>query len=419
VHQLYCLILPIITSVHNMEIQKYIESWLSNNWSQQVSPLPPITSELTLTEDLGFDNIAREEFFSFLDSNLKSSTKLAPPPPSFVFQYAKTMQDIYDYYSGDTESSTPKIAFLFPGQGSQVVGMVKEVISNPNARELFTIAKDVLGYDLLDLCLNGPQSKLDDTSVSQVAIFVSSLAALTALRDEQPELIQNCTAAAGLSLGEYTALVWGGAMDFRSGLLLVKCRAEAMQAAAKENSGGMVSILQSDEKTIEQMLSLIRSTNSKGSITIANYLCPGNIVVAGDSKMCGELESMVISPPYNRKAKRLAVAGAFHSDSMKSAYGALEEALLQTQFSTLQHTVMCNFTGSEYDTISDHAVIRNSLLNQLTSPVRWEHCVRHLLSKGYTQFYEIGPGTVLTGLMRHILRGNAHASDIYVEKVPC
>src|SRR5262249_6380864 len=148
----------------------------------------------------------------------------------------------------------PKSAFLFPGQGAQTVGMGRELLeSSPAARKLFDEARDLLGYDLADVCLNGPKEKLDATSVSQPAIFVGSLAALEALRQKEPSAESECVAAAGLSLGEYTALAFAGALSFRDGLNLVRQRGEAMQAAADATPSGMVSVIGMEPEQVEEL----------------------------------------------------------------------------------------------------------------------------------------------------------------------
>jgi len=160
-----------------------------------------------------------------------------------------------------------------------------------------------------------------------------------------------------------------------------------------------------------------------GTLTIANYLCPGNIVVSGDVKLCADLEQKARLPPYGAKlTRRLAVAGAFHSDIMLTAHDALAKRLKETRFSLPSKGVMCNLTGGMYEYTTEEDVnteVTHNLISQLTSPVRWEQSIKAMLAEGYTHFYEIGPGTVLVGLMRHILRANPQYVDIHVEKIPC
>src|SRR5580704_4717520 len=173
----------------------------------------------------------------------------------------------------------PRTAILFPGQGAQSVGMGKAVLEGtPPARSLFDEARSILGYDLADVCLNGPAEKLNSTVVSQPAIFTGGLAALEVLKSTEPAAIDSCVAAAGLSLGEYTALVFAGAMSFRDGLRLVQKRGEAMQAAADATPSGMISVIGMDQARVEEICAAARPF---GKMAIANLLCPQNIVVSG------------------------------------------------------------------------------------------------------------------------------------------
>src|SRR5262249_4188985 len=198
-------------------------------------------------------------------------------------------------------------AFLFPGQGAQSVGMGRHLAETlPAARALFDEAADLLGYDLADVCWNGPAERLNATVISQPALFVSSLAALEALKASDPAAVSACTAAAGLSLGEYTALVFAGALSFRDGLRVVQRRGEAMQAAADATPSGMVSVLLLEPAKVEELCARARSF---GLIQIANLLCPGNLVVSGAKAACAEVERLAVEA--GGKAVRLAVAGAF------------------------------------------------------------------------------------------------------------
>src|SRR5436305_1018289 len=187
-------------------------------------------------------------------------------------------------------SDPTKVAFLFPGQGAQTVGMGSAVCAKvPAARALFDRASAVLGYDLYKLCTEGPASDLDSTVYSQPALFVTSLAALEQLKQDAPELVETCSAAAGLSLGEYTALVFAGVMDFESGLRVVQERGRAMQDAADATSSGMVSVLGMEREQIE---SLCREARGGETLEIANLLCPGNIVVSGHQGACERMNEL-------------------------------------------------------------------------------------------------------------------------------
>src|SRR5438132_12645915 len=181
-------------------------------------------------------------------------------------------------------------AFLFPGQGAQSVGMGQQLCSSlPAARALFDEAAQILGYNLAEVCANGPVEKLNSTAVSQPAIFVVSLAALESLKASNPEAVEQCQAAAGLSLGEYTALVFAGAMSFQDGLRVVKRRGEAMQAAADATPSGMVSILGFDQ---DRVAALCAAARTSGLLELANFLCPGNIAVSGVQPACEALEKL-------------------------------------------------------------------------------------------------------------------------------
>src|SRR5882757_10412754 len=217
-----------------------------------------------------------------------------------------------------------KAAFLFPGQGALSVGMGAAVCAKvPAARALFDRAAAVLGYDLYKLCTNGPADELDSTVHSQPALFVCSLAALEQLKQDAPELVATCNATAGLSLGEYTALVFAGVMDFEAGLRVVQERGRAMQDAADAVSSGMVSILGLEREQIESLCAEARGSET---LEIANLLCPGNIVVSGHTEACERIVDLA-NAAGAMKVIPLAVAGAFHTSLMQSAVERLRKAL--------------------------------------------------------------------------------------------
>src|SRR6056297_3019258 len=183
-----------------------------------------------------------------------------------------------------------KNVFLFPGQGAQHVGMGARVVEQyPQAKQLFDRAEEILGYDLLELCLHGPEEKLNSTEISQPALYVLSLACLEIVRDRSPELLGNVDFAAGLSLGEYTALAFAEAISFEQGLQVVNVRGQAMQAAADATPSGMVSLLLLDDNKVEE---LCAQAGRDGILLIANYLCPGNRVVSGDQAACEKVAAM-------------------------------------------------------------------------------------------------------------------------------
>jgi [acyl-carrier-protein] S-malonyltransferase len=291
-----------------------------------------------------------------------------------------------------------KIAFLFPGQGAQFVGMgAAAVESFPAARRLFDRAREVLGYDLAKLCFEGPAEELDSTVISQPALFVTSLAAIEQLRDKSPEVVLSCEATAGLSLGEYTALVFAGAIEFEDGLRLVAVRGEAMQEASDATPSGMVSVLGLEQNQVEQLCDQARQGET---LQIANLLCPGNIVVSGTNSACERVAEMAVAAGA-MKAVPLAVAGAFHTPIMGSAVERLREALAGTKIVRPSIPVISNVDAAAHFEPDE---IRELLVRQIVSPVRWEESMRSLLAQGYDQFYEVGPGRVLRGLLKRIER---------------
>ena len=296
-------------------------------------------------------------------------------------------------------ADTAKTAFLFPGQGAQSVGMGATVCGQvPAARKLFDRASMVLGYDLYHLCTQGPATKLDATDHSQPALFVASLAALEKLKQDSPELVEQASATAGLSLGEYTALVFAGVMEFEAGLRVVQERGRAMQAAADAVPSGMVSILGLDREKIEALCVDCR----RGEVLeIANLLCPGNIVVSGGKEACREImDAAVVAGAM--KTIPLPVAGAFHTKIMQPAVERLRAELADVPLAKPRIPVISNVDAQPHD---DPEEIRELLIKQVCSQVRWEESMRYLLdTAGITAFYEIGPGRVLAGLLKRIAR---------------
>jgi [acyl-carrier-protein] S-malonyltransferase len=292
----------------------------------------------------------------------------------------------------------PRTAFLFPGQGAQKIGMAGALCESlPAARQLFEAASAVLGYDLLAVCRNGPAERLNATDVSQPAIFVASLAALEQLKVTQPEALNDVVATAGLSLGEYSALVYSGALSFADGLQVVKVRGEAMQTAAKATPSGMAAILGMDVSAIEALVSEARVA---GTLVVANYLCPGNTVVSGALSAIERLEQLG-QERGGIRLLRLTVAGAFHTDIMRPADEKLAAALAGVQFRTPRVPVWSNVDARSH---TDPAEIQALLVKQVLSPVRWEETMRGMLADGIERFYEIGPERVLAGLMKRVNR---------------
>jgi [acyl-carrier-protein] S-malonyltransferase len=292
----------------------------------------------------------------------------------------------------------PRTAFLFPGQGAQTVGMAGPLCDSlPAAKALFDQASGVLGYDLLAVCTGGPAERLNATDVSQPAIFVASLAALEQLRAAEPDAEKDVAATAGLSLGEYTALVFAGALSFEDGLRVVKARGEAMQAAAEATPSGMIAVIGLEVPEVE---ALVAEAKPAGTLEVANYLCPGNTVVSGDRAALDRLEQ-IAQEKGGIRATRLAVAGAFHTTLMKPADEKLAAALAGVTVRPPRVPVWSNVDAKPH---TDPAEIRNLLVKQVLSPVRWEDTLRGLIADGAERFYEIGPGRVLAGLMKRVNR---------------
>ncbi|MFH1268170.1 MAG: ACP S-malonyltransferase [Planctomycetota bacterium] len=295
-----------------------------------------------------------------------------------------------------------RIAFLFPGQGAQFVGMGKRLAESlPGVRRLYDRAAEILGYDLASLCFEGPAEELDSTVASQPALFVTSLAALESLRNESPDVVLSCEAAAGLSLGEYTAMVVAGVMEFEAGLTLVQQRGAAMQKAADATPSGMVSILGLERVEVEALCDQARGDDV---LEIANLLCPGNIGISGSNAACERAAELAPSMGA-MKAVPLAVAGAFHTEIMRPADERLAEALAGVPMNRPKIPVISNVDARAHD---DPEEIRQLLIRQVLHRVRWEESMRHLIAEGFDSFYEVGPGRVLRGLLRRIDR-----------KIPC
>jgi [acyl-carrier-protein] S-malonyltransferase len=269
--------------------------------------------------------------------------------------------------------------------------------SVPAARQLYDRAQDVLGYDLAKLCFEGPADELDSTICSQPALFVTSLAALESLRSESPDVVLACEAAAGLSLGEYTAMVFAGVLDFEAGLTLVQRRGAAMQEAADATPSGMVSILGLERVEVEALCDKAREDDV---LEVANMLCPGNIAISGSNAACLRAAEMA-QEAGAMKAVPLAVAGAFHTKIMRPADERLAEALDGVTLQKPNIPVISNVDAKPHD---DPDEIRSLLIQQVLQPVLWEDSMRYLLEQGFDQFHEIGPGRVLRGLLRRIDR---------------
>jgi len=298
----------------------------------------------------------------------------------------------------DFADFSTKVSFMFPGQGAQFVGMCGELCEEvPKAKELFDEASEILGYDLLERCTAGPKEVLDSTEVSQPAIFVASMAAVEKLRQEEGEdAVNAATCAMGLSLGEYSALCYAGALDFADGVRVTKARGEAMQAASDAVDSGMVSIIGLDKEKVAEVCEAAAEKSGK-PIQIANFLCNGNYAVSGASEAC-DVVAEIAKPEFKaRMTVKLAVAGAFHTDFMAPAVPALEEVLKKIEFKKPRIPVISNVDAKPH---SDPDTIKELLATQVTSPVLWENTMDSMLGKDFERAVELGPGKVTAGILK-------------------
>ncbi len=288
-------------------------------------------------------------------------------------------------------------AVIFPGQGSQIVGMGADLVqSSSRALAIYKRADDVLGFDLSALCFEGPAEKLAQTDIQQPAIFVTSVALWEALLEAggNPGQFER---TGGLSLGEYTALYVAGAVGFEDALKLVHRRGQLMQDAALASPSGMVSLIGGDEASATALCDRAR----EGEVLApANFNCPGQVVISGSKGACQRAVS--VASEFGCRAVALPVAGAFHSPLMESAADGLWPVLEETRFDEPSMPVIGN-VDADYHSSPDS--IRQSLRRQVTQPVLWQRCIEGMIRDGADRFVEVGPGRVLTGMMRKIDRG--------------
>ncbi len=286
---------------------------------------------------------------------------------------------------------------IFPGQGSQAVGMGKDVAGAcPAAARVFEQADEILGFGLSGICFEGPAEELTRTDVQQPAIFVASVAiweAMLELGASRERLLQT---AAGLSLGEYTALYAAGSLTFEDGLRLVRRRGELMQEAATQTLGGMVSIIGGEESAVEALCS---EAAGRETLVLANFNCPGQIVLSGHAAACDR--AVELAGKHGVRAIKLNVAGAFHSPLMQAAADKLKGVLADTAMAVSQVPVYANVDAEIH---GEASAVRGSLARQVTCAVRWRQTIEKLIDRGSDCFYEVGSGRVLTGLMRKINR---------------
>jgi len=270
----------------------------------------------------------------------------------------------------------------------------------PAAAELYKKASDILGYDLLAKCKDGPKEELDTTVISQPAIFVASMAAVEKLKASEggAATIEAADVACGLSLGEYTALCFAGALSFEDGVKITKARGEAMQAASEAASSGMASVIGLSSDKVEALCKAAAEQSGE-PVQIANYLCNGNYACSGATAAVDKLAEIAKPEFKARMAVKLAVAGAFHTDFMKPAVPALEAVLKEVEIVKPRIPVISNVDAKTH---SDPDVIKQILAKQVTAPVQWETIMQGLIDGGMETGYELGPGKVLAGIMKRV-----------------
>jgi len=365
-------------------------------------------NKLTEPEQLSIDS--KEELQKLLDSSkveqkIDINSDLFPSDMEKFQQWEK---------SGRKSSGKPKICptktsvILFPGQGSQFVGMGEKLLPFPGVQDMFDEASSILGYDLLDLCLKGPKEKLDQTIYCQPAVLVSSLAGIERLKEEHPEALENCVATAGFSVGEFSALVLSGVLSFPDAVKLVKVRAEAMQQAAEAVSSGMLTVIVNRRSELKEAMKMSkeycvkRHQINEPICKVANFLFPGCKVLAGHSEALEFIQTNA-KEFHLMRARRIAVSGAFHTKLMNPAKKPFQSAFRDVNLGTPKIMTFSNVTGDPYHPKTDYEKV---LGEQMVRPVRWEQIIHNIYKRPqgeeFPYTYEVGPGKQMATLLKHI-----------------
>ncbi|XP_029652893.1 malonyl-CoA-acyl carrier protein transacylase, mitochondrial [Octopus sinensis] len=347
-----------------------------------------------------------------------------PEFPSDKEEYMKWYQSQERFAVRPSVDPETTSILLFPGQGSQFVGMGKKLIDgHQRCREMYEIASSILGYDLLKLCLEGPQSELDRTVVCQPAVMVTSLAAVEWLQEENPEVIEKCISTAGFSVGELSALVFAGVIDFEDAVKLIKVRAEGMQAASEETPSGMMSVFCTHRTKLGLAMQVAKEVCKQkhdlyGPVCqIANYLYPDCKVIAGHDMALSFIENNMKDFGI-RRTKRLPVSGAFHTPLMESSVPSFVEALKNLEIREPLFPVYSNVKARMY--LNSPKGVKKLLKKHLTSAVKWEQILHVLYSRDkstakFPHTYELGPGKQLGTLLRMVnlkAHANYHSVDV-------
>lgn len=345
----------------------------------------------------------------FDPSTEEGNWQTLPYPEGTVLRNRSQGEKVVRYRTDPKETSI----ILFPGQGTQFVGMGAQLVQIPEVLDMYELASRVLGYNLLELCLKGPKKQLDMTVYAQPAIFVTSLACLEKLKEERPRAIPSCVATAGFSLGELTALVFAGAIPFDKGVKLVQIRAEAMQNACDATKGGMMTVLYGPDSELNVAIKQAKEWCIEKGVetpdcTVANYLYPHCKVVAGSEEALRFIEKNA-SDFKLRRIKRLPVSGAFHTSLMEPAIQKFKKELNKIEIEDPIVQVYSNVDGLPYRGPDD---IRRKLPKQMVKPVKWEQLLHVVYERkidtNFPRTFEVGPGKGLKAILKQV---NAKAWD--------